>query len=269
MVPGFSRSISLPLSPSRKNPSHVRTASLPCGSHPLVSHLEDEIRAVRSWLSRPDPDLGSTAWIQAGIYRIQLLHAALGELLNLPQAQDPLRGAAAGERLLDGFLRLADAYGSFRSAAVALKQYSSEAQAAIRRSDAARLASAVRSVRRSEKELAKLTSTIRSAPRCSAEAEIAGIVREVIGATAAASAAVFMAVVEISSAARASCGVRKMDLLFEFKKKASKEEKEMAALEKLEELDGCIGSLESGSERVFRSLVNIRVSLLNILTPSL
>ncbi|XP_072995118.1 uncharacterized protein [Typha latifolia] len=279
MTPGFSRSISLPLSPSRKKPSHVRSASLPCRSHPLVSHLEDEIRAVRSWLSHPDPDPGSPAGIQAGLAQIQYLHAALDDLLHLPRAQDPLRRAAGGDRLLDTFLRLADAYGSFRSAAVALKQHASEAQAAIRRRDAARLASAVRSVRRSEKELSKLASTVRSAGRCSApglasvsaEAEIAGIVREAIGATVAASASVFTGVAEISAAARVSCGVglwKKVDLMFEFKKKASKEEKEMMALDKLEKLEECVLNLESGNEQVFRSLVNTRVSLLNILTPT-
>ncbi|EEE51254.1 hypothetical protein OsJ_32124 [Oryza sativa Japonica Group] len=39
------------------------------------------------------------------------------------------------------------------------------------------------------------------------------------------------------------------------------------ALEKLEELEECIGEMESGSEKVFRRLLQTRVSLLNIHNP--
>ncbi|KAJ3706811.1 hypothetical protein LUZ61_010516 [Rhynchospora tenuis] len=41
------------------------------------------------------------------------------------------------------------------------------------------------------------------------------------------------------------------------------------AMEKLEALENCITTLENGSVKVFRSLVNARVSVLNILTPSI
>jgi hypothetical protein len=43
---------------------------------------------------------------------------------------------------------------------------------------------------------------------------------------------------------------------------------EGAALEKLQELEQCVRELESESEKVFRSLVQTRVSLLNIHTPT-
>uniref|UniRef100_A0A0D9XLF3 Uncharacterized protein n=1 Tax=Leersia perrieri TaxID=77586 RepID=A0A0D9XLF3_9ORYZ len=39
------------------------------------------------------------------------------------------------------------------------------------------------------------------------------------------------------------------------------------ALERLEELEECIGEMESGSERVFRRLLQTRVTLLNIHNP--
>ncbi|KAJ1703071.1 hypothetical protein LUZ63_002850 [Rhynchospora breviuscula] len=41
------------------------------------------------------------------------------------------------------------------------------------------------------------------------------------------------------------------------------------AMENLEVLENCIAALENGSVKVFRSLVNARVSVLNILTPSI
>uniref|UniRef100_J3N405 Uncharacterized protein n=2 Tax=Oryza brachyantha TaxID=4533 RepID=J3N405_ORYBR len=51
------------------------------------------------------------------------------------------------------------------------------------------------------------------------------------------------------------------------KKAASPEMAPAPALERLEELEECIGEMESGSEKVFRRLLQTRVSLLNIHNP--
>nr|CAD1830609.1 unnamed protein product [Ananas comosus var. bracteatus] len=277
MVPGFKRSISLPMSPRRKAPEktyrHARSVSLPCPSHPLVSHLEDAMRTVRRWTSEPDR---TPARISTGLGRVALLLAALDELLRLPQAEDALRRAGAADPLLEDLLRLADAYGSLRSAALDLKESQSEAQSALRRRDAARLASSLGSQRRAEKELARIASAVRSASRSASGTEIAEIVSEAIAAISAASVAVLLGITAISASAAAT--VRSSSVLGPLRKlgfrsssnnkKATEEEKEIAALERWEELEKCVGELESGSERVFRSLVNIRVSLLNILSPT-
>ncbi|XP_008812060.2 uncharacterized protein LOC120104466 [Phoenix dactylifera] len=303
MVAGFRRSLSLPgpnpSSPGRKGRAlpekayHVRSTSLPCRSHPAVASLEDEIRALRSWQSRPEPESGSADWICAGLARIELLHASLDDLLQLPQAQDTLRRRSSApwtDRLLDDFLRFADAYGSFRSVLISLKETQSELQTAIRRRDEARVASSVRYQKRIQKDLAKLAVSIREASRSptsalaadAAEAEMAGIMREATAATAMASAAVFLAIGAVSSAASAAAAstsrasswvvgpLRKLSMRRSSPlKKRDWEEWESEALERLEALEECVESLESKTERVFRSLVNTRVSLLNILTPSL
>nr|CAD1830608.1 unnamed protein product [Ananas comosus var. bracteatus] len=247
----------------------------PVPVHPLVSHLEDAIRTVRRWTSEPDR---TPVRISTGLGRIGLLLAALDELLRLPQAEDALRRAA--DRLLDDLLLLADAYGSLRSAALALREAQSETRAALRRRDAARLASSLGSQRRAEKELARIASAVRSASGSASDTEIAGIVGEAIAAISAASVAVLLGISAISAAASAAAAAtaRSSSVLEPLRKlgfrsssnnkKDTEEEKEIAALERLEELEECVGKLESGSERVFRSLVNIRVSLLNILTPS-
>ncbi|CAL9196667.1 unnamed protein product [Musa hybrid cultivar] len=339
MVSGFRRSVSLPGSTPSGNPAgrrcekphHLRSASLPCRSHPAISHLLDQIRCLS--------DLGIRCSPASGLDRIDRLLSALDDILRLPQAQDPLRrGPAWADRLLDGFLRLADAHGSFRSAVVALEQHNAEASAAIRRRDPVRLDSAARSHRRAEKELIRLATAVKDLARCpplicsdAAEAEVAGIVAEAMAATAATSAAVFLGIAAASSAvagsiwfpdsaapchcrartratdppadaatspstcapsaspadptqpyptssirsapARTSSSVAgscsKSSWTAWPSRRPSKkgnEEAEMAAMEALEErMEG----LEEGSGRVFRSLVNIRVSLLNILTPSL
>ncbi|KAG1361039.1 hypothetical protein COCNU_09G005020 [Cocos nucifera] len=299
MVAGFRRSISLPgKNPSSPGPKgrrspektwHVRSTSLPCRSHPAVAGLEDEVRALRAWLSLPAPESGSPTWISASLARIDLLHASLDDLLQLPQAQDQLRRHSSApwtDRLLDDFLRFADAYGSLRSALMSLKQTQSELHTAIRRRDEVRLASSLRSQKRIKKDLAKHAVSIREATRSPApdvaEAEMAGIVKEATVAMAVASVAVFLGIGAVSSTASATVAsksrasswvvapLRKLSLSTSSSlKKRDWEEWEDAALERLEALEECIEALERKCERVFRSLVNTRVTLLNILTPSL
>ncbi|WOL18184.1 hypothetical protein Cni_G26977 [Canna indica] len=287
MVAGFRRSLSLSgLSPSasparcrRRDapaPHHTRSVSLPCRSHPALSLLHDEIRS--------SADLGSpfaAAAASSGLERADRLLAALDDLLRLPQTQEPLRRRPAwADRLLDGVLRLADAQGSFRSASISLAQHTAEARAAARRRDPARLASAARSQRRAEKELAALASAIKDLARCppfapglwadAAEAEVAGIVAEAVAAVASTMSAVFLGVA--SSAAAASSSKDYSWRVWALRKASSPlrtkeaEEAEIATMAKLEE---SMEGVEEGSERVYRSLVNIRVALLNILTPSL
>ncbi|URD86534.1 hypothetical protein MUK42_26881 [Musa troglodytarum] len=284
MISGFRRSLSLSglspnASPARRRPRdaprHARSASLPSRSQPALSLIQDEIRSLRS----------GTA---SDLERIDRLLAALDDLLRLSRIQDPLRRRPAlADRLLDGFLRLLDAQGSFRSAVLALGQHHAEACTAVRRRDPVRLASAARSLRRAEKEFVLLASAIKDLTRCppftpglwadedAAEAEVAGIVTEAVAATAAAMSAVYLGIAAVSSAAASAAAAASTSkeswMVWALRrpspsKKREAEEAEMGAMEKLEErMEG----LEEGSERVYRSLVSIRVALLNALTPSL
>ncbi|XP_062178683.1 uncharacterized protein LOC133883386 [Phragmites australis] len=279
MAPSFARSISFPLNPSRSSKPrmaasayHARSVSLPCHSHTILAHLHTHIRAVRAWAQDPTS-------VASGLAHVDALHAALGDLLDLPEAQAALSGAASSsnDRLLDAFLRLADAHGSFQEAVVELKQDVAEALAAVRRHDGARLASALRSQRKAGKELVRLAAAARDgASRPSrlglggsaAEVEVAGLLAEAAAATASASAALFNTVAAMSaSVSAAACSCKRTAALMCLIKKVSEEEKEtMALMETLEELEECIGELESGSDKVFRSLVQTRVALLNIHT---
>ncbi|KAF7105102.1 hypothetical protein CFC21_105942 [Triticum aestivum] len=294
MARAFARSISFPLSPSRtpnaRAPSssyHGRSVSLPCRSHPILAHLHTHIRAVRAWAQQ-----GPSALVASGLAHVDALHTAVGDLLDLPEAQDALSGAGGSvDRLLDSFLRLADAHGCFQEAVVALKQDVAEALAAVRRRDGARLASAVRAQRRAGKELARLAAAAKEcASRPSrlsilgggqgsaAEVEVTGLLMESAAATASASAALFGAVAAMSGSVEAeSCSCKGTAALVCLVKKSKKKssapagcgEEGMAVAavaERLEELEECIEELEAGSEKVFRSLVQTRVALLNIHT---
>ncbi|CAL5050234.1 unnamed protein product [Urochloa decumbens] len=294
MAPSFGRSISFPLSPSRSKLSrmastaggyHARSVSLPCRSHPILAHLHTHIRAVRAWAQQQDP----TASASSGLAHVDALHAALGDLLDLPEAQAALSAGASHDRLLDAFLALADAHGTFQESLLDLKRDVAEALAAIRRRDGARLASALRSQRRAAKELSRLASVAAkdgaacrpsrfglggglggSSSSSAAEVEVAGLLAEAAAATASASAALFNTVAAMSaSASAAACSCKRTAALMCLinKKVPSEEEKEaMALMERLEELEECIDDLETGTDKVFRSLVQTRVALLNVHT---
>jgi hypothetical protein len=288
MAPSFARSTSFPLSPARSSSpnnhnkalrsvaagGHARSVSLPCRSHPILAHLHLHIRAVRSWAQDPTS-------VASGLSHVDALHAALADLLGFPEAQAALSAAASTDRLLDAFLRLADAHGSFQEAVLELKQDVADALAAVRRHDAARLASALRSQRRAGKELARLATAARDGFRPSrlgfgggggsaAEVEVVGLLAESAAATASASAALFNIVAAMSASAEVCACKRTAALMCLVNKVSSSEEKgkepSMALMERLEELQECIDELEGGCDKVFRSLVNTRVALLNVHT---
>ncbi|XP_006657360.1 uncharacterized protein LOC102699518 [Oryza brachyantha] len=278
--------MSVPPSPARPaRPfagGHVRSASVPCHSHPLLTHVDDQLLALRSWTSNPGENPLSLAHVRA-------LLCVLDELLHLP-----LAAAASTDHLLHGFLVLADAFGTFLSALLALRQHASELQAAVRRRDQPKIASAARAQRQVDKELAQLAAAVaREASRCArasvtttttcsdhagaTELEVARTVAEAINDTAVASASVFMEVGSLADAAAAAAAApptkKRLPPLMHSSSRSKKqpsceEQRGVAALQKLKELEQCIGELESESEKVFRSLVQARVSLLNIHTPT-
>ncbi|KAJ1692568.1 hypothetical protein LUZ63_009266 [Rhynchospora breviuscula] len=279
MAPSFARSTSLPPSPTHKKASyHVRSVSLPCRSHPLISNLEEQIQAIRSWAANPEE---SSAWIEAGLAHIELLQIALEDFLQLPQTQETLHQAASVDQLLDDLLQLVDAYGSFVSTILTLKECHSNVQSAIRRQDEARIASFLKSQRNVEKEIAQLASGLRGISKCrhlalcsdAKEIEITGIIREAVCTSAFASMAIFAGVQTLSAAAssKKSFGAmrsfKKLAISYSLKKWGTGEEENIHTFKRFEELDECIRFSECFSQRVFRSLINSRVSLLNITTP--
>jgi hypothetical protein len=362
MVVGFRRTISFPTPKSPAPPAgnrsaayRPRSASLPCRFHPLVVQLDDNVADLRATVGRlaasggPAVRAGSVA---AAAEQLASVLVSLSDLLHHPQAQDPLRRlgrSPLAERLLDDFLRLADAHGSFRAAVVSLAALQAEARAALRREDPSRLASAARALRRSGRDLPRIASSARAVaakappvPPADLPADTAAIAAAVVDAAAAvasASAAVFSGVSALSVAASTarvevemttpcwmpsparfgtpSCATPRtahhvvttrsssmpriwwvadlMRWMSRAKRRSAKkrhaddlgstsstqsqldaaavamdpDEKEReVAFERLDNLERCITDVGSSGEKVFRALVNTRVSLLNILTPA-
>ncbi|OVA15628.1 Protein of unknown function DUF241 [Macleaya cordata] len=310
-----------PSHPNNKEKSyHVRSVSLPCRSHPLLSTLKDEINELKSWASSK-VDVRTSAWLCDGLMRLKDVHDSVDDLLQLPQTQESLRRRSDWiENLLEDFLRFVDVYGIFRAALVTLKEEQLTAQVAIRRRRdqyESKIASYVKARKNMEKEMEKLVSTVR---QCSVtpppppplgggggsllvssegDLELAGILRDVNEVTVLVSVCVFNGISKSSAAAKCKpwMGFNKLWKLN--KKMINKKNKEMKdhhynqgirefeeveveklmrlrklqgeeevrrVLMKLEKLENSIGGIENESEKMFRSLINTRVSLLNIRT---
>ncbi|XP_071680691.1 uncharacterized protein [Lolium perenne] len=275
MAPSFGRSISFPLTPGRSSskPRHIRSISLPActtSSHPLLANLNAHIAAVRS--------LTHTS-LTASLTQIHGLHSALADLLLLQDPQGALhRTTNVGGRLLDAFLLLADAHQGFQGALLDLKHAAVESSVALRRGDAARAASATRSQRRAEKELNRLAASISAvSSKCARlnhvgteDTEMAGALIEAAAASGAASAAVFSAAASMSSSSPVtSSSCKKIASAFaSFGNKATPETTELT-LERLQVLEQCFNDCDHVCDKVFRSIVQTRVSLLNIMTPTI
>ncbi|KAM0908545.1 hypothetical protein ACQ4PT_015384 [Festuca glaucescens] len=274
MAPSFGRSISFPLTPGRPSskPRHSRSTSLPActtSSHPLLAELNTRIVAVRSFTH--------SSSLKARLTHIHALHSALADLLLLQDPQDALhRATNVGDRLLDAFLLLADAYQGFQECLIALKHAVAESSAALRRGDAARAASATRSQRRAEKELARLAVSVSAIPsKCARlslvsteDAEMVGALMEAAAASSAASACVFSSASSISSSSAASSCKKITSVFGSFGKKAVPETAELG-LGRLQAVEQCFDECDHVCDKVFRSIVQTRVSLLNIMTPTI
>ncbi|KAM0836273.1 hypothetical protein ACQ4PT_062420 [Festuca glaucescens] len=235
-----------------------------------MAYLDDSIRTLRSWSA------GGAGGQASGLALVDSILAALGDLLALPQAVAALHEAAACDQLLDRFLVLADAYGSFQSALMTLKQSVAELQAGTRRGDGVVVTASLRAYRRIAKELSSLVATMGHATRCTLPAsrpldttgnEVIGIVAEVAAATAEASEAIFSECAAMSPAIAQTSNKLLARLSIKTAAKKAAPETAMAILERLEKLEECIDRLETGSEKVFRRPLQSRVSLLNIHTP--
>jgi Arabidopsis protein of unknown function len=145
------------------------------------------------------------------------------------------------------------------------------------------MASSLRSQRKTEKDIADCASALRGISKCrnlavfsdAKEIEIAGIIMEAISTTSFTFMAIFAAIGSLSAAASSKKysgtmrSLKKLPISSSFMKRATCREEDIDILERFQEFDECIQNVDCFSERVFRSLMNSRVLLLNIMTPCL
>lgn len=282
MVAGFRRTISFPAPKSPTPPSNksaayrARSASLPCRFHPLVLQLDDDVADLRALVGRLLSGASAEA-VAEGAEQLGRVLVSLSDLLHHPQAQDPLRRLGRSpfaERLLDDFLRLADAHGSFRDALVSLAAVASASAAVFSGVSCLSVAAATARV--------EVEPTPCWMPSPARFATPSATPRHVVVTTRPASPMPriwwvadlmrWMSRAKRRSAKRQHAdvhGAESAAAVSQLDAAVDPDELERkAAFERLDNLGRCIADVESSGEKVFRALVNTRVSLLNILSPA-
>ncbi|KAH1065864.1 hypothetical protein J1N35_030851 [Gossypium stocksii] len=298
MVGVFRRSLSFPNKTLTRPPKpqishHIRSISLPCRSHPLITQIKDEITDLKTWSRSPEKP--TSAWLCDGLRRLKDLQDSLHDILQLPQTQQLLSHKREWvEKLLEDFLRFVDVYGIFQTSFLSLKEEQLAARAALRRKDDSRIAVYLKGRKKMAKEIAKLVSSIRCIGRYSFPAsafvsildtELTGVISDIIEVTVSVSVALFngismaftssksswirLALTKKSNKVKIEGSIKEFEEMGEANvwclRRKGDEEVRMV-LDRMQDLERCIIDIESGSDRAFRSLINTRVSLLNTLT---
>ncbi|KAJ6773442.1 hypothetical protein OIU79_017002 [Salix purpurea] len=296
----FKRSLSFPNKIPSRAPSkppisyHNRSISLPCRSHPLISQLKNEIDELKTWSSKLENR--TSVWLCCGLSRLKDVQDSLDDILQLPQTQESLRlHPTWAEKVLEDFLRFVDVYGIFQTLVLSVKDDQLAAQVAIRKKDDSKIALYIKSRKKMAREMDKLVSAVRCIARCQfpgfdsglsvADAELVRVIIDVIEVSMLVSVALFNGISSSFASRKSSwIGLRlpkkakkiKIDegiqefqeigieILWGLRKKGYEEVR--MVLKRMRDLEECIGDIETSGQRVFRSLINTRVSLLNSLT---
>ncbi|KAL2346192.1 hypothetical protein Fmac_000192 [Flemingia macrophylla] len=302
MVGVFRRSLSFP----NKNPNrpsgkpqlshHIRSISLPCRSHPLISEIRAEINDLSAWASNSRP---SPLSLSQGLTLLKETHETLQQILQLPQTQDSLRAHPLWlHNLLEDFLRFVDAYGMFQTSAMALREQHSSLQIAIRKRDQSKVVAYAKATKKTATGMDKLVSLLRCVGQQQQQqqqqqkhralhAPLPGVVADVMNVTVSVSVALFNGIAAPFASKRLSwtqlvklsrngrirkehVGIEELgennvvESLGNLKKKG--EEEVRLVLKRMRDLEECISAIQSVTDKVFRALINSRVALLNILT---
>ncbi|CAL1383727.1 unnamed protein product [Linum trigynum] len=298
MVGKFMRSLSFP---NKKPPPpppishHLRSISLPSRPHPLISHLRRHIDELHLWSSQQPGATRTSMWLCDGLARLKDVHDYLDDIIQLPQTRESLcRQPGWIENLLEDFLRFADAYGGFQNVMFGMRELHLSAHVAVRKRDDVKVAMFLKSRRKLCMEMAKLVNAIqtprRSGLECShvvmapEDVELAGILREIVEVTMLVSTVVFGGFSTRKTTSSWMGGLRKRarrsatkivevgieemrglggECLLGLKRKS--EEEVRTVMRQVQTMEACICKIEKGGEKMFRSLISTRVSLLNCL----
>ncbi|XP_061372800.1 uncharacterized protein LOC133315236 [Gastrolobium bilobum] len=310
MVGVFRRSLSFPNKnpnrPSQKPPisHHIRSISLPCRSHPLISQIKDEINDLTIWASISKSHLQTSTNLSHGLTLLKDTHETLRDILQLPQTRESFRSNPTWvEKLLEDFLRFVEAYGMFQTSILALKEEHSSAQMATRKRDESKVVVYLKAKKKMAKEMEKLVSGVRcvtqqhqqygmlqqvpvSLASNIEDNELGRVIADVMSVTVSVSVALFNGIAMSFSSRRLSTWTQMIKLcrkgrrvnkehegieefqeqesLGNLKKKGDEEVRSL--LKRMRDLEGCICGIETVSDKVFRALINSRVALLNTLT---
>ena len=150
-------------------------------------------------------------------------------------------------------------------AVISLQEIQSAAEIAIKRNDRNILSGSSKLLKKAEKEIIALAVIIEKADSDNSESELAVILKEFKAATFSVSAAVFRGTAAAVSLAAAFLKCKYSSLKRRNLPPIAASPKEDALLTAVIDLGECLREVEIPCEKIFSSLVNARVSVLNMM----
>lgn len=248
----------------------------------MIDSLKVDIKELNSWASNSENRTSS--WLCNGLNLLKKVQESLDDLLQLPQTRESMRGHKdLIEKLLNDFLVFIDVYGIFQTLVLKLKEEHSAAQTGARRRDESKLNVSLKLMKTTAKEIGSLVATVQCIGNKISIAnvldpELSGLIKEVIEVTVLVSVAVFNGISVGLGRKKSSWKrllvkkVKSEESIQEFEEMGCWNMRKMGdedlklTLKRMQEVEGCLCGIQIGGERLFRSLINTRVSLLNVLT---
>ncbi|CAL1398191.1 unnamed protein product [Linum trigynum] len=252
---------------------HARSNSLPAGSHPLVSEIEEQVCRLRQSQAAST----SSSSISHNLNGLQVVYDCVDQLFQLPTTQQALiNDQKCFNELLDGSLRLLDLCNTAKDALSVMKESVAELQSAIRRRQGG-LEGETRRYMKSKKTVIKTIQKVlkgmeNKKSTSSNNVETVSMLKEAESSVAEALECLLSFVSQTSSkpssssffkrvaAAEASGENEFVEVDASLKINKSSEEIQLH----LKNLQPCIQDLEEGVENLYRRLIKTRVSILNI-----
>lgn len=285
-----------------ENRYHVRCISMPSRSHPLALGAEEEITKLRTWETS---STSSSETICIGLGGLGDLYNCIQDFLQLPLTQQSIAHHQQQkwvEEVLDGSVRLLDVCGATREILLSIKEQVQALRFTLRRRSSLEVNAYIRSRKKAKKEVTKLLGALKqmdnkcAPPPLFAQDEHQSIAVKMFREMRALTISVLRAALTFLSSSRprpsklslvskfshkepVACegGIEQMNefengdvafsaLSLHILDKNAEIERMQVAQKLLEALDLGIANVEAGLECVFRRQIQIRVSLLNILS---
>nr|GMC57471.1 uncharacterized protein LOC109167529 [Ipomoea batatas] len=255
--------------------NHVRSISFPSRSHPSIQKAEEELTKLKTLQVSATPE---AATISSGLLGLEELYKCMDDLLNLPQALSQHHNKTWVDGLLEKSVRLLDICGLARDCISQLKEHLRDLQSSLRRrkgdssteDSITRYSSFIKKMNKDAKKsiaaIKKIDDEIDGSTPLDVHQDISPVIRALREASAM-STSIFQFVLLFLSVPVLKPKPSRWSLvskLVQSGRVACEYQHDNTC--NLETLEAQLEAIENQMESIFRCLIKLRSSLLNIIS---
>uniref|UniRef100_A0A7N0UXP5 Uncharacterized protein n=1 Tax=Kalanchoe fedtschenkoi TaxID=63787 RepID=A0A7N0UXP5_KALFE len=261
---------------------HARSVSLPSRPHPTVPEYDEILCRLKSSESASS----SSSSIRNSLEGLQDLHDCLGSLMLLPESQQALPKECHGklvDKVLDGSLQLLDLCGTVKESLLIMKECTQELRSSLRRKgcdakEAAKYLACRKAVKKCIQKALRNLKDLETSNKGQDSFVMVAMLRDVEQVTLSVLKSLLSFVSGPKDQSLVSKLMRSKSAKLETKTEFEQIDAAMQSVEKhkaaginsiqadVADLESSIEDLESGVECLYRHLIKVRVTLLNIIS---